>query len=237
MGLIDGKKAVGKGFQKGTWKLNVSSDGNHWECASPHFGKVEYAVVTDKDGNPVFDRPRYHEAPNVNCVVWGKGIDGKARFAVIRQPRPHAYDPENPGNDNHPDVVFGQIVMGFLEKIIGKDLLPKYESIASGAAREAAEEAGVSVVLNLERPAYPWQNPNPTFVATWSDLVFVEVDLGRIEALKADRNEPIFSAEYITAEELRQRVAAGKDEAGAVYRMCTANSAWFIFFCIHPELF
>ncbi len=235
MPIITGEEAWLKGFEEG-WKLNVSRNGAHWECVSPKFGKVEYAVVSDENGNPLFDRPRYHEAPNVNCVVWGRGSNGKARFAVIRQPRPHSYDPENPG-ENHKDVVFGQIVMGFLEKLIGKDLVERYESVAAGAVREASEESGVTVVLNIERPAYPWHNPNPTFVATWSDLVFVEVDLERIEELKSHRNEPIFSAEYITAEELRQRVADGKDEAGAVYRMCTANSAWFIFFCTHPELF
>lgn len=184
---------------------------------------------------PVLDRPEYREAPNVNCVVWGRVTNGEARFALIRQPRPHADNPENPSS-NQP-VVFGQIVMGFLEKLIGKDLVEQYESVASGSVRETAEESGARVVLNIERPPYPWHNPNPTFVATWSDLVFVEVDLKAIETIKHDRNEPIFSAEYITAGELRRRIVEGKDEAGAVYRMCTANSAWFIFFCVYPELF
>ena len=58
----------------------------------------------------------------------------------------------------------------------------------------------------------------------------------KIEKLKHDRNEPIFSAEYITVAELRRRIADGKDEVGAVYRGCTSNSVWFIFFCTHPEL-
>lgn len=215
------------------WKLEVA--GNDWICSSK-FGSVETAVVVDAGGLPVFDRPLYREAPNVNCVVWGRDKDGVAKFAVLRQPRPHSDDPENPGN-NHEPVVFGQIVMGFLERIIGKDLTERYESVEGGASREASEEAGVNVVLNIERPNYPWHNPNPTFVATWSDLVFVEVDLEQISLLKQDRNEPIFSAEYITAGELRQRIMLGKDGESAVYRMCTANSAWFIFFCCYPELF
>jgi len=92
-------------------------------------------------------------------------------------------------------------------------------------------------VLGVESPNCPWHNPNPTFVATWSDLVFVEVDFKAITALKHDRHEPIFSAEYISATELRSRVAKGRDDQNALYRMCTANSAWFIFFCTHPELF
>lgn len=195
------------------------------------FGSVESAVVVDK-GMPVFDRPLYREAPSVNVIAWGRDKNGVAKFAVIRQPRPHADDPELPGNDHAP-IVFGQIVMGFLDKIVGKDVL---ESFDRAAVREVGEEAGARVVLGIERPPYPWHNPNPAFVATWSDLFFVEVDLEQIEALKHDRNEPIYSAEYVTAAELRRRVAIGKDESGAVYRMCTANSLWFIFFCCHPEL-
>lgn len=225
---------------KGRWALTVNGErqakGSDWEAASP-FGSVSEAVVLGGDGKPLFTRPIYREAPNVNCVVWGIGNDGKARFAVISQPRPHADDPEHRDEHGHKPIVFGQVVMGFLERIIGKDLVERHEAIAQGAAREASEEAGVAVVKNITYPACPWHNPNPTFVATWSDLAFVEVDLNVINALKDDRNEPIFSAEYITAEELRRRVAQGKDENGSLYRMCTANSVWFIFFCTHPELF
>ncbi len=228
-------KKVSKEFSKHPrrWKLSVTDQ--DWKAESP-FGSVESAIVVDKKGDPVFDRPIYREAPNVNCVVWGRDKEDVIRLAVIRQPRPHSDDPENSGN-NHTPVMFGQIVMGFLERIIGKDFVTKYESVEKGASRETFEESGASVVLGIERPNYPWHNPNPTFVATWSDLLFVEVDLEKIQDLQEDRNEPIFSAEYITAQELRQRVVEGKDEKGAVYRMCTANSAWFIFFCCHPEFF
>lgn len=218
------------------WKLTVNGmvvEGE-WQITSP-FGSVDTAVVLHDDGRPNFDRPAYREAPNVNLVVWGRGKDGIARFAVIRQPRPHADDPEQPGNEHKP-VVFGQITMGFMEKVIGKDLIPKLEHVEHAAAREASEEAGVKVVLNIERPPYPWQNPSLSFVATWSDLVFVEVNLEKIEELKPDRNEPIFSAEYVTAEELRRRIAMGKDEVGAVYRYGQSNALWMIFFCVHPEL-
>ncbi|MDP2665463.1 MAG: NUDIX domain-containing protein [bacterium] len=218
------------------WRLEVNGipiEGE-WQITSP-FGSVDTAVVLHADGTPNFDRPAYRESPHVNCVVWGRRKDGVARFAIIRQPRPHADNPKRPGNDHKP-VVFGQTPMGFLDKIIGKDLIPKFEDVDHAAAREASEEAGVQVVLNIERPSYPWHNPNPTFVATWADLVFVEVNLEKIGKLKPDRTEPIFSAEYITAEELRRRIAAGKDEAGAVYRGCTSNSVWLIFFATHPEL-
>jgi len=224
------------------WNLSVEGVpqplGCDWEVRSP-FGSAGPRIVMGPDGKPVFDRVGIREAPNVNVVVYGIDENGKARFAVIRQPRPHSDlpEPENRGKDGHQPVVFGQIVMGFLEKLIGKDLIAKYESVQQGAVREASEEGGVSVVLDIEYPKCPWHNPNPTFVETWSDVPFVKVDLSAIQKLKADRNEPIFSAEYVTFSELRRRVAEGKDETGALYRMCTANSAWFIFFCCHPEFF
>ncbi|MDO8566240.1 MAG: NUDIX domain-containing protein [Candidatus Moranbacteria bacterium] len=223
------------GYRPG-WRLTVDgmSVEGEWKIISP-FGSVETAVVLHADGSPNFDRPAYREAPHVNCVVWGRDKDGVAKFAVIRQPRPHADDPEQSGND-HQSVVFGQTPMGFLEKIIGKDLIPRLEDVEHAAEREALEEAGARVVLNVERPPYPWHNPNPTFVATWADIVFIEVDLAKIAELKPDRSEPIFSAEYVTVGELRHRIAAGKDEAGAVYRGCTSNSVWLIFFALHPEL-
>lgn len=205
-----------------------------WEVRSS-FGSVRNVIVPDAKGEPVFTRPEYREAPHVNCVVWGREKDGVAKFAVLRQPRPHADDPEASGG--HTSVVFGQVVMGFLDRIIGKDLVTRYETAERGAAREAEEESGVSVVLSIERPQYPWHNPNPTFVATWADLVFIEVDLGSIREIASDRHEPIFSAEYIVAEELLRRIAMGKDEEGAVYRGCTSLSVWMVFFATHPEFF
>lgn len=214
------------------WILNVDGKelprNTEWSVHSP-FGSVHTAVVLDAAGKPVFDRPTYREAPNVNLVVWGRTHAGEVRIAVIRQPRPHADDPARPGEQNS-QIVFGQTPMGFAEKLLG-------ESIEETAARETEEETGARVVVAIERPACPWHNPNPTFVATWSDLLFVEVDLLRIEELRSTRNEPIFSAEFVSPAELIRRVREGKDDHGAMYRMCTSNSAWFIFFCAHPEFF
>lgn len=203
-----------------------------WRAES-RFGSVHTAVVFDTDGKPVYDRPAYREAPSVNIIAWGRTRNWFSRsesvhIAIIRQPRPHADDPEHPGDD-HKAVVFGQIPMGFMEKILG-------ESGEAAARRETGEETGASAIISVTQPKYPWHNPNPTFVATWSDLYFVEVDLAKIAKLKIDRNEPIFSAEYVPAEELIRRIREGKDEEGAVYRMCTANSLWMIFFSTYPEL-
>lgn len=213
------------------WKMNLNGQlvEGDWDVTS-RFGSVETAVVLDPSGKPVFDRPLYRESPNVNVVAWGRTAAGELRLAVISQPRPHADDPEQPGVNGHKPVVFGQIVMGFVKTIIG-------ESFEDAAGREAAQEAGASIVKSVERPDYPWHNPNPTFVATWSDLLFLEIDLERVEALRPSRNEPIYKAEFISVPELLRRIRVGKDADGAVYRMCTANSAWMIFFACHPELF
>jgi hypothetical protein len=200
-----------------------------WQVNSK-FGSVETAVVLDSNGKPVFDRPAYHEASNVNLVVWGRNRAGEAKIAVVRQPRPHANDPTQEIATRNRAIVFGQTPMGFAEKILG-------ESIEETARRETGEETGATVVVGIERPSYPWHNPNPTFVATWSDLLFVQVNLERVEELKSTRDEPIFSAEFISPAELIRRVKLGEDDHGAKYRMCTSNSVWFIFFCCHPELF
>ena len=215
------------------WKLYVNNQpvAGEWRVESP-FGSIHTAVVLDKDGKPVFDRPAYREAPNVNIIAWGRTKHwfsrDTVRIAVIRQPRPHADNPEKQG-DGHEPVVFGQIPMGFMEKILG-------ESGSATARRETSEETGASAVIAVTQPKFPWHNPNPTFVPTWSDLYFVEVDLAKIARLRSSRKEPIYSAEYMPIGKLLQNIRDGKDEQGAVYRMCTANSLWMIFFATHPEL-
>lgn len=224
------------------WKLVVDGKevplGTDWEVRGP-VGSVGSRVLVDEEGAPTFDRPEYTETPNVNVVAWGRDHEGRCRMAVIRQPRPHADEPgpENRDRDGHPPVMFGQIVMGFLDRVVGADMFERYEEVVRGATREASEEAGASLILSVELPSCPWQNPNPTFVATWSDLVFLEVDLARLQELKATRSEPIYSAEFIPVCELLQRIREGRDDAGAYYRSCTANAAWMTFFATHPELF
>lgn len=205
--------------------------------ASSPYGSVASAVVVDEKGRPIFDRPVYYEAPNVHAIVYGRDTDGKIRVAVISQPRPHADDPMQPGND-HPPVIFGQTPMGFLlSKIAGNGNIVPIETGAAGAMREAGEEAGVQVVISVTQPKYPHINPNPTFVATWSEVYFLEVDLHQIRRLKPDHAEPIFSAEYLTVPELLRRIREGQDEKGAVYRMGVSLGDWMIFFATHPEFF
>lgn len=201
-------------------------EGVDWEAVSP-FGAVRSAVVTDNEGKPVFDRPRYEEAPNVNIVAWGRDRRTRQiRVALISQPRPHADDPTN--SENTDPLVFAQIPMGFKEKLLGKDQLDNFESSKDAASRETSEETGATVIKNIFEPEFPYHNPNPTFVGTWSDLVFVEVDLDKVEELKASRNEPIFKAEYIPLQEVWKEIRTGKTDRG-ISRMCTSNSALLVY--------
>ena len=207
--------------------------GTEWEATS-RFGKVEDVVVINADGSPGFNRPRYHEAPNTNSVAWGfDKKTGKVKIAILTEERPHALHPIDPRLSE--SLVFGQVPMGFKNKIIGKDLLEEFETAEDGAIRELGEETGLRTILTKFRPAFPFHNPNPTFVATWSDLVFIQVDLDKIEEKKLDKNEMIYKAEYLTVPELLERIAQGQDENGAIYRACTSLSILMIFFATFPH--
>lgn len=216
------------------WKLAVNGKempvGTDFEMKS-RFGTVKSAVVMNADNTPAFDKPIVYEADAVIVVAFGIAKDDTPRIAVIRQHRPHADDPLNKWQDGHKAVLIGQPAMGYLDKVTGD----KLEVPEAGAVRETGEETGASAVLSVERPKCPWQNPNPTHCGYWTDLVFVKVDLEKVEALKADHTEPIYSAEYISVPELFRRIRKGQDEAGAYYRMAIANSVWMLFFATHPE--
>ena len=158
--------------------------------------------------------------------------DGIAHIAILHEVRPHADNPSKP-EDNSP-LVFGQIPMGFLQKILGRDANVEDAKIA--AENEVIIETGVSGTVKVIKPKYPWHNPNPTFVATWSELFFVEVELHKIGQPGAVGDGLIFKAEYVPAEELLRRIREGVHE-GAVYRACTSLSLLMIFFATYPEFF
>lgn len=217
------------------WKLRIRHlngtieelpPGTDWEAVS-RFGAFRSAVITNPDGSPAFDKPRADEAPAVNVVAYGKDKKtGQIKIAMISQPRPHADNDFEP--ENKEDMVFEQIPMGYLEKIIGKDPITKTESPAEGAIRETSEETGASAVIDVSIPQYGKHYPNPTFVGTSTNVVFVEVDLDKVAALKEDKNEPIYKAEYIPLSVLLEDIKKGKTERGYA-RMGTSNSAILMF--------
>lgn len=217
------------------WTLHVKDssgasrkfEGVDWEVLS-RFGAVRNVVVCGADGKPAFDRPEYREAPAVNVVAWGRTNDGVIKVGVIHEARPHADDPRNP--ESREAVVVGQIPMGFKDKILGK-----FEPELDAATREVREETG-AVVVGVFQPQHPYQNPNPTFVASWTDLLFVEVDLEQIEQIKPHHGELIYKAEYISVPELLRRIRNGEYE-GALYRAATTLSILMIFFATFPEHF
>jgi len=223
------------------WTLHVIDDqGKHhkfvgvdWEARS-RFGRVTSEVVVGADGQPQFDRPAYHEAPNVNVIAWGRDVrTGEVKIAIITEERPHADHPEK--LDSSVSLKFAQIPMGFMDKIIGQEGMAKLEIGETAAIREIGEETGASVIRGWTQPAYPWHNPSPSFVATWSDLYFVEVDLDRIGEIKESHGEQIFKAEYLPIKELLARIREGQGTDGAIFRACTSLSLLMIFFACYPE--
>lgn len=196
------------------------------------YGSIQNRVVMKPDGSAGFDRPEYREAPNVNVVPFGIDDEGNCLVGVIRQARPHLDDPNNRDTNDHPPIIVGQVPMGFEETIFGK-----LEKPGEAAVREVGEEMGSSdtAVIKVITPSHPYHTPCPSFVPTWSDVCFVQVDLKRLGELKGERQEAIYGAEYITTAELFARLRSGVDGEGAFYRGCTSNSAWLMFFARFPE--
>lgn len=224
------------------WTLEVHTEegvknfvGVDWRCYG-RFGEVGNVVVCDKDGKPAFDRPFYQEVRAINAIAYGRDpINDEVRIAVVKEERPHADDPENP--DSEEAVMFGQVPMGFMEKLVGKDASKEWEDAESATVREVGQETGHKVVKSISRPPCPWHTASPSFTKSWVDLVFIEVDLDIIARLKLERGELIYKAEFIPVRTLIERIKQGKDEDGALYRGATSNSLWMIFFACFPELF
>lgn len=192
------------------------------------FGFAEVRVQTKQDGSPDFDRVVYGEAPNVNAVVWGKDTDGTIKVAVTVQARPFADMTD--GSPAETPIVFGQpCVMGFLNRIVGASAAAAFERADDGAVREAIEEAGIGAIQGIREMDF--HNPNPTFCATWSHLLEIEVDLTKVSE-HTDQEELIYRAEYISLEELFSRIANGEHN-GVNYRSATANDAFLVWFTKH----
>lgn len=198
MPVISGSDARLLGFEGGTWKLDVSRNGADWTCKSPKFGRVEYAVVSDKSGKPLFDRPRYFEAPHVITVVWGTTKDGDERIGLVLEARPHA-GVDADGND----LKFWGVPRGFRNN--GEDPL-------TAAKREAGEESSANVVLDAYDAGE--LNPNPTFVGSFGPVVFLRVDLDRLDAIRPDRNEKIYKVKFFAIHEIIKMIVAGEHEGG-----------------------
>lgn len=187
--LIDGNTAAEHGFKRGTWVLEV--DRNHWKCASPKFGSVEYAVTTDQKGNPAWDRPVYCEAPHIITVPWYKPMFGPLEIGLIMEERIHG------------GGKFWGVPRGFLNP----DEAPE-----AAARREAGEEAGARVVRSSHflGPL----NPNPTFVATTGPVIALEVDRARLSKIAPDRQEKIYKVAFFPRQKLNRAIISGEYQGG-----------------------
>lgn len=212
---------------KNAWKMDAKNRRIH-----SRFGFAEVRVQTKPDGTPDFDRVVYGEAPNINAVVWGIDSDGVYRVAVVIQLRPFA---DHPAGWNE-SVTFGQpCVMGFLDRIVGRKLAEVFESSLTGATREALEEAGAREILSIKEMG--GHNPNPTFCATWSELLDIQVDLAKVEE-RTDKDELIYKAEYMPVKKVLDLIGRGgllPADGGVSYRSATANDAFLVWLSRHPE--
>jgi hypothetical protein len=210
---------------------------NSWSIDAPEgrissrFGFGEIRVQLKADGSPDFDRLVVGEAPNINCVVWGRDTDGTYKVAVVTQARPFSDMPD--GSPAELPIAFGQpCVMGFRANLGGsRNLAKAFEAADDAAVREALEEAGAAGVVSIRQMGH--HNPNPTFVATWSELYEIEVDLTKIREF-TDHSELIYRADYVSVREVLRRISEGEHE-GANYRSATANDALFVWIARHPE--
>lgn len=141
MGIITGEEAYLKGFDKGTWKLDMSR------------------IIT---------------------VVWGEK-NGEIYIGLVLEARPHAIDsavfPK--------DAKFWGVPRGFRKPTETPEL---------AARREAGEESGATVVLESKEAGSIY--PNPTFCATSGPLIFLKVDLDRLEKIRPERGEKIYKAKF-----------------------------------------
>jgi hypothetical protein len=207
-------------------KTEIVEPGTDWEVVS-RYGAVRSAVVANSiNGNPETDTPKYDFAQGVHIIAWGR--DSKTeqiKIAVLSQARPYADNAFEP--ENREAMIFEQIPMGFKDIVIEKEK-EKFETTKETAIRETTEETGAFEILGITYPNYPKQYVGPGFVGTASDLVFVEVNLEKIDQTKVDKTESIFKTNFIPVSDLLSDIKKGKTDRGYA-RMCTANSGILIF--------
>lgn len=205
MQIIDGNEAHDRGFANGTWELTIVD--KQWECKSPKYGSVKYAVVADGDGKPLYDRPIYHEAPHVITVPWGRDEGGEIQIGLILEERPHGGGP------------FWGVPRGFRRPA---------ETPEAAARREAGEEAGADVIIKSILGGYI--NPNPTFVGTNGPVVFLETNLARLGQIKSGRNEKIYKAEFLYPKTVLAMMRKGDAMQDGV-----SLAALMLFFASRPQ--
>lgn len=213
------------------WTLYVNGEAmphnTDWRVVSSH-GEVVPVIA---EGRKAFDRPAYREAPFAQAVVWGRDSDNVVRIAMIDQLRPHADAPMAHGEPNIVQL-FRHVPMGFAKKLV-----QGFESDEETAKREAGEEVGAMLVLNVINVPFG-HNPSPSFTPTWGGVSFIEVDLGKILPPDHNSTEEIEGRFWMTVEELLAAIKIGMSEDTHAYLgVSTSLSALMLFFAHFPEHF
>lgn len=223
------------------------------------FQYTEPRVQLDADGMPAFMRICSGEAPNINAVAWFQNHRGTF-VSVTYQVRPFADEAYQVPAD--PPIVFAQPIMGFRDRIVGKEASEVFETSEAGASREALAEAGVKRVLSIKSMGSHWGNPTGPLV-TPSDLLDIEVDPKELDlepiqetfdpkllegraipneytgprryrSKVTDASELILKCEYVHIEDVISHLRSGLVE-GFNWRASVAMNTFFVWLAYHPE--
>lgn len=217
-------------------RFSVSEEGR--KLVSP-YQSVEIVAIVGRTGKP-YDVLCYRDKPNVSVVVWGIDAQGAVRIGIHRQSRALPDNPEQPSSSEPVDFIC--LPGGYLER--SPETNEVTESLIDGAVREAYEELGLSAVgiavKKVELPSCPSHNLDPALYATWSNIVFIEVELSGLPAKFGgeglDEDEWIEGMEFMPFKKLLENIRLGKDEHGAFCRAAETNSALLVFIAHHQEL-
>lgn len=195
-----------------------------------------------KDGQPWHDKLNYFEAPNQNNVVWDKDEHGNFIIGCTIEERGFADMPGSTIQEvipaDPPMLFFQPCVMGFFNKVLGKDLgdklKPALETGEEASIRESLEEFGVTEIRSIESMGVVW--PNATNTPTVTHLFDMWVDKDKIVQNPAGREWSIKDCVWLSIREVLARIAAGShNEVNC--RMGQANTTFFTWLCRHPEAF
>lgn len=195
------------------------------------YGRFEVRVLLI-DGEPDHAKGIYGEGKNQNTMVWGVDQNGHRLYGCNEEVRPFA---DGPQDEKSIQTFFQPVVMGFFDKLLGREgrsLRPVLESGNAAAIREAFEEMGITEIISLIDIGPIW--PNPTNTSTVTHLYDMQVDLAQVVANPNGREWTIVNCLWLTAEEILRRISQGRyDDVNT--RMGQANAAFFAGYTRHLQ--
>lgn len=204
------------------------------------YGGFMLRVYLNKDGTPNHVKGIYFEAPNGNNVVWDKDDSGVIFIGCTIEERGFADAPgstiQNVIPADPPIKFFQPCVMGFADKVFGKELGGQLKSLLEiheeDSIRESREEMGITEIRSIEPMGVVW--PNATNTATVTVLYDIWVDMTKVIENPNGREWSIKNCIWLPVREVIARIAAGSHEE-LNCRMGQANTTFFTWLCRHPE--